>query len=281
MNPEVATTGSVTFARFAVQVALQYELDPREIGTNYSTGYIPFGAYYPDEYPGNFYGTEVFELNTDLRAHAASLAKTANLTDSAAAKTYRANYITPTSHIYTAGAAPPAVVECDVATTDVYFSGVILSTAFENTTRLFTNGTGVYCTTAQEDNATLEVLLRASVAGITDFSRIILMRTASDFDRPYPGESAIYNLLYANQGGFEVAVSNIYIAGIKVIEGILGGWDEIFAKGVKPSNYIGDVFGTLGGTPDFGPGRAIARKGAGALERRRVLYSRKLQNTRH
>lgn len=38
VNPEVATLGSVTFARYAVQVALQYEFDAREIPSNYSTG---------------------------------------------------------------------------------------------------------------------------------------------------------------------------------------------------------------------------------------------------
>ena len=40
INPEVATISSVTFARFAVQVALQYEFDPREIPANFSTGYV-------------------------------------------------------------------------------------------------------------------------------------------------------------------------------------------------------------------------------------------------
>lgn len=51
INPEVATICSVTFARYAVQVALQYEFDPREIPANFSTGYIPQGSTVPDEYP--------------------------------------------------------------------------------------------------------------------------------------------------------------------------------------------------------------------------------------
>ena len=80
------------------------------------------------------------------------------------------------------------------------------------------------------------------------------MRTASDFDRPYPGEPGTVNLFYAEQGGFEPAIQNIYLAGIKVVEGILSGWNSTFAKGVNATNYIGDIFGSLGGTPDFGPG---------------------------
>ena len=38
VSPKVATLGSVTFAKYAVQVALQYEFDPREIPANFTTG---------------------------------------------------------------------------------------------------------------------------------------------------------------------------------------------------------------------------------------------------
>lgn len=42
VSPKVATLGSVTFARYAVQVALQYEFDAREIPANFSTGQVKF-----------------------------------------------------------------------------------------------------------------------------------------------------------------------------------------------------------------------------------------------
>lgn len=71
--------------------------------------------------------------------------------------------------------------------------------------------------TAQEDNATLEVLLRATVAGLVDFAHIIVMRTASDMDRPWLRQAATTNLFWANQGDFEPALRNIYPAGIKVV----------------------------------------------------------------
>jgi purine nucleoside permease len=67
INPEVATICSVTFARFAVQVALQYEFDAREIPANFSTGYVPLGATSPEGYPTILYGTEVFEVSDELR----------------------------------------------------------------------------------------------------------------------------------------------------------------------------------------------------------------------
>ncbi|KAH3977424.1 hypothetical protein HBH70_152330 [Parastagonospora nodorum] len=261
INPEVATISSVTFARYAVQVALQYEFDPRELPANFSAGYVPQGSKTPDEYPRSIYGTEVFEVNDALRKHAVSFAKTAILNDSAEAIAYRAKYATP-SGIYAAGTQPPSVVECDVATSDNYFTGRLLGEAFSNYTRLVTNGTGVYCNTAQEDNATLEALIRAHAAKLVDFSRIIIMRTASDMDRPYPGQAATSNLFWENQGAFPPAVRNIYLAGVKVVEGILGEWEETFKSGVEATNYVGDILGSIGGTPDFGPGPVAGKAGA-------------------
>jgi purine nucleoside permease len=251
MNPKHGTIADVAFCKYAIQVALQYEFDAREIPENFTTGYVPLGAVAPNQYPVNIYGTEVFEVNENLRTMAAFFAQSAMLDDSDEANAYRAHYAAHPD--YTKATRTPSIIKCDVATSDVYYSGKLLGETFENTTRLFTNGSGVYCMTAQEDNATLEAMLRAAIRKTIDFARIIIMRTASNFDRPYPGSSPLHNLFYINQGAFIPAVENIYRAGTPVIQGILNGWNTTFEKGVKPDNYIGDIFGTLGGTPDFGP----------------------------
>ncbi|KAF4625684.1 hypothetical protein G7Y89_g12482 [Cudoniella acicularis] len=251
VSPKVATIGSVTFARYAVAVALQYEIDAREKPLDWNTGYFPQGSSSPTEYPTELYGTEVFEVNEPLRQIAISFAQTASLNDTADAMSYRALYASTVA--YTLGSQAPSVVACDTATSDVYFTGALLADAFENTTSLFTNGSGIYCTTQQEDNATLEALLRAATNNLVDFSRIIIMRTASDFDRPYANQTILDNLLVENQG-YVPSIENIYFAGIKVVEGILNEWKSKFAAGIKATNYVGDIFGTLGGQPDFGPG---------------------------
>lgn len=41
---------------------------------------------------------------------------------------------------------------------------------------------------------------------------------------------------------------------MEIVKGVLDEWNCTFKDGVKASNYIGDVFGSLGGEPDFGPG---------------------------
>lgn len=92
----------------------------------------------------SIYGTEVFELNEALRDRAVGFASKAKLNDSALAAAYRAKYASISA--YSAATAPPSVVACDVATSDVYYSGTLLGEAVENVTKLYTNGSAVYCT---------------------------------------------------------------------------------------------------------------------------------------
>lgn len=175
VNPQVATLGSVAISQFAVQVALQYELDAREMPENFSTGYFPIGTHGTGQYPTVLYGTEVMELNRDLRDAVSQFAKNATLVDSQDAELYRKRYSDDGE--YTAASEGPSVISCDTATSDVYYSGKRLSEGFGSYMSLITNGTANYCMTAQEDNAILEVLLRMQKANRVDFSRVILMRT--------------------------------------------------------------------------------------------------------
>ncbi|KAG7087705.1 hypothetical protein E1B28_013652 [Marasmius oreades] len=269
-NPKLVTTGSVTFARYAVQVALQYEVDAREIPSSFTTGYFGQGTTAPGQYPSELYGTEVFEVNDALRRIALDFAQKANLSDSQEAQAYRSNY--NTSSVFSAATQPPGFALCDTATADTYWAGNLLAEAFENTTTLWTNETGVYCSTQQEDNATLESLLRGNISGSLDFSRVMIMRTISDFDRQFPGQEAVDNLS-VDQAGFDISVTNIYLAGVQIVLGIVNGWERQFKDGVNPDNYVGDILGSLGGQPDFGPGNVFeggkAPSGS-SLRRRRI-----------
>jgi purine nucleoside permease len=252
INPQQGTTGDVCLSKYSVQVGLQFEIDARQIPANFSTGYFPQGSDSPDEYPQTIYGTEVFELNEALRNMAVSFASSATLNDSETAIEFRKNFANVS--MFEAATKSPSIITCDVAIADQFWSGSLLGDAFSNVTRLFTNGSAVYCMTAQEDNATLEAMVRGAITKLVDFSRVILMRTASDFDRAPPGISELDELIFVDTGGFDPAIENIYLAGTPVVQGILAGWKTTFKHGIDPTNYIGDIFGSLGGVPDFGPG---------------------------
>lgn len=78
--------------------------------------------------------------------------------------------------------------------------------------------------------------------------------TGSNFDRPPPGVTALAHLQLLGQNGLALALNNTWHAGGRIVAGILAGWDAVYGPGIAPTNYIGDVFGSLGGAPDFGPG---------------------------
>lgn len=271
VNPKHGTLGSVAIAKYAVQVALQHELDAREMPPNWTTGYFSYGTFRPGQYPTILYGTEVFEVNEALRDAAYGYASKVRLEDSADARAYRKRYAAG-GPSYAMATRPPSVIKCDSATSDVYYSGHLMSETFENVTRLLTNGSATYCVTAQEENAILEVLVRLDIWGLVDYGRAIIMRTGgswpiilrlfvkangkkkgSNFDRPAPGVDVLDNLRAAEQNGITLATTNLYLAGVSIVRGILSEWDGVFQKGIAAPNYLGDIFGTLGGQPDFGP----------------------------
>lgn len=180
-------------------------------------------------------------------SQAMAFAKNVKLQDSPAAAEFRKKFP------YAPANQPPKLVACDGATSDVYYTGPTLSASFEKYVNVITNGTGNYCATAQEDSAILEALLRGAKSGIVDFARIIVMRSAANFDRPPPGLSPYQYFFYTNSGGFLPSLQNLVLAGVPIVEGIVKNWDSTYCKGIVPTNYIGDIFGTLGGVPDFGP----------------------------
>ena len=97
-------------------------------------------------------------------------------------------------------------------------------------------------------------MVRAALAGLVDYARIVLLRTASDFDRPPPGEDPIYHLTEAPQGGFDPAIQNILLAGRPFVEDVVKNWD-MYEPGITPTNYCGDILGSLSylyGPANFG-----------------------------
>ncbi|KAK6454162.1 purine nucleoside permease [Scheffersomyces xylosifermentans] len=253
-EPTQVTTGSATFAKYAIQVGLQYQIDYRDyINTdpNWLTGYIPYGADNPYSYPGNVYGTEVFELNEKLRDRALELASSVEL-DNGTAKNEEFRQL----YKEEAATSPPAVVGCDVLTSDNYFTGNVLNDYFANLTKLMTNGSATYCSTAQEDNASLEVFTRMEKYGLIDYERIVVLRTISNFSRPPPSmaNDTVKFFTDTDKGGIGHSLTNLVNAGFPFIHDVISHWDDVYESGekYKAENYLGDIFGTLGGKPDFG-----------------------------
>ena len=104
-------------------------------------------------------------------------------------------------------------------------------------TRLLTHDAGVYCTTQQEDNATLEALTRAAADGLVDFKRIALLRSGSDFDRPGPHQGAFEAMKaqFELAGAARISTDNLVRAGLPLVNDIAQHWDQ-WRDGVPADN---------------------------------------------
>jgi purine nucleoside permease len=218
IDPTRGTLGSAAWARYLIDFGIQWEIDARELPPGWSTGYLGINTRSPTEKPPLDYRTEVFQLNEELLQAALALSRSAVLSDSPEAMAYRAHWgFAPANQ-------PPAVVQCDTAAGDTWWHGELLEKRAQEWTKILTDGLGTYCTTQQEDNSTFEALRRGEQAGKLSTARLAVLRTASNFDRPYPGQTAYDSLVTSISGGFVPSLQNLFNAGAPLVRTIVSDW---------------------------------------------------------
>ena len=167
---------------------LGYEIDAREIPADWPTGFVPLGKSKPYELPAdNKYG-EMYHLNTALTDWAFRLTEHVDLGDSPELQKERAAYASPNAR------RPPFVLKGDTISSGTFFSGVKFSDWANQWVAYHTGGKGNYVTTAMEDTGTLSSLEMLSKGGRVDWNRILVLRSASDYDQPPPRMTAAQNL---------------------------------------------------------------------------------------
>jgi purine nucleoside permease len=218
VDPADGTLGSAHWARYAIDGGLLHAVDPRQQPANWSSNLLMLGAKAPGEKSAWKTGTEIFQLDETLLQKAYALSAQVPLEDSDAARAYRLQYPQAAGH------AAPTVSICDTLTSDTYWHGTRIAEQMAAYVSLTTDGRGNYCTTQMEDNATLAALKRGANAGLLQFNRIALLRTASNFDREAPGQD-VGSSLSAKSGGFLPSTHNAYRVGHALTADILGHWD--------------------------------------------------------
>lgn len=229
IDPARGTIGTAAWARYAVDIGLAHEIDAREKPRRWPSGYFGLLADAPGEKPRLRYGTEVFRLDEALLQQALALSARAPLVDSDDVRAFRARYPSAPAN------QPPAVVQCDTATSDIWWSGREMGEQARRMTALLSDGQADYCTSQQEDNAVLAALDRGARSGLVDFARVAVLRTGSDFDRPYPRQKVIDSMLSQREiaGGFRNAAENLVRAGMPLVAEIAAHWDA-WRDGVPP-----------------------------------------------
>jgi purine nucleoside permease len=223
IDPAMGTVGTATWARYLVDYGIAHELDTRDMPKSWRTGYHGIMTKGPGEKPKFEYHTEYAQLDEALLQKALALTKNATLADNDQARAYRAKYKKAPAN------QPPQVVQCDTLGGDTWWHGKHLGEHATAWMKLLTDGKGRYCTTQQEDNATHNALMRAATAGKVDLKRLAVLRTASNFDRPYPGQSAHASLMASTtggSGGFMPATANLFNVGGLLVNDIVRNWAQ-------------------------------------------------------
>lgn len=220
VDPLDGTTGSAAWARWVVDLGLAHEIDAREMPEDWPYGYTGFGPVPPGVFPSRVIGTEVYRLPEALLQKAFALTQHLNLSvnDRPSTIAYRANYPNAPAN------QPPVVMKCDSASFDTYWHGPLLSLRANDWSKLWTNDDANYCMTNEEDSATLTVLKRAADADIIDWERVAVLRTASNFDQNYPGQTP-WESLTTSSGGFLPSLDNAYLVGATLTNTILANWN--------------------------------------------------------
>lgn len=222
IDPGRGTIGSAAWTRYVVDTGIAHEIDARELPPGWQDGYFGVDTDGPSQKPKLAYRTEVFRLNEALLQAGLALSRRVTLEDSDDVRAYRSHYPRAPAN------AAPTVIQCDTATADTWWTGRRLGDHARRWTALLTDGAATYCTTQEEDSATLVALTRGEQAGRIDLQRVAILRSGSDFDRPYPHQSA-FGALHAQRalkGAITISTDNLVLAGMPLVDTIVNHWDQ-------------------------------------------------------
>jgi purine nucleoside permease len=181
--------GSAVWAEWVVDGDLGHEIDPREMPAGWTTGYIPLRKKKPYELPADRSEGEAYRLEPGFVEWAYQLTKSTPLGDTEPMQKRRALYTG-----YPKAQRPPLVMKGDTMSSMTYWHGKHLNQWANDWVKYFSDGTGNYVTTAMEDTGTLQSLTFLTRAKKADVKRVLVLRTASNFDMQWPGGDAAESL---------------------------------------------------------------------------------------
>lgn len=239
ITPSAGTIGDAVWTDFVVNGDAAHEIDAREIPSDWSTGYIPPGKATPYATPrvlagsaddvttwGDSFRTSaarnVIGLNRALARWAYQTTQSEALADSQAMQAVRDRYAG-----FPAAQARPAVRMGATLSSETFWLGARLDQWARDWVAYLTDGRAAYVTTETNDAGSMVAIAALAKAGRADPDRVLLLRTASNFDMPPPGVTAAQNLADAGPGAYaayDAALESAFAVGSKVVREILDGW---------------------------------------------------------
>ena len=222
-SPERVSLGSAVWTHWVVDGDLGYDIDAREMPKEWTTGFLPLRKTQPFEKPAAPLEGQVYKLNADLAAWAFKLTRDVPLADSDKLKEIRSEFDG------TAAQRAPFVSMGDEVSSSRYWHGKLEDAWAAEWMRYFTADQGEFATTAMEDTGTLQSLQFLAAAGRADWSRILVLRTVSNYDRQARGMSAADSLARQRVGTYSAYLPSLeaaYKVGHTVVNELLGNWPK-------------------------------------------------------
>jgi purine nucleoside permease len=223
VDPADASLASAAWAEWIVDGDLAHEIDAREIPDDWPTGYLPLRRKRPYEPPAKSDEGESFRLDSALVDWAYQLTKDTDLGDTPGIKAKRDAYVG-----FPNAQRPPFVLKGDNLAAMTYWHGKYMNQWANEWVAYHTEGRGNYVTTAMEDTGTLQSLTWLDNAGKVDASRVLVLRTASNFDMQWPGATAVESLTgekLAAYSAFIPSLESAHKVGSRVLHALIDGWE--------------------------------------------------------
>lgn len=224
-DPADVSLGSAVWASHVIDGDLAYEIDAREIPADWPTGMLPLRKATPYEQPARReLEGELYTLNPELVAWAYRLTRDTPLGDSNAMRTSRARY-----RDFPNAIKPPFVALGDTISASTFWHGAKMNEWANAWTRYYTGGAGNYMVSAMEDTGTLQSLTLLAHAGRVDLSRVLVLRTVSNFDRQPSGASAaddLKSMVAGTYAAYLPALEAAQTVGARVVHYFLSNWEK-------------------------------------------------------
>lgn len=225
IDPADGTLGCAAWARHVVDGDLAHEIDAREIPAGWPDGFVPLGGSRPDDPPSPRRPDQVhYPLNASLAEWAFELTRDTPLPEDEAMRFNRARY---TGHRN--AQRPPFVLLGDNLAGSTFWHGELMNGWANRWVGHWTGGQGNYVTTAMEEAGTLQALTWLARDGRVAPDRVLVLRTASNFDMPPPGMTAADSLAEENGGTYSAYLPSLESAhrvGSQVVHELTRNWDR-------------------------------------------------------
>ena len=226
IDPEVGSLGSAVWSDYIVDGDLAHEIDAREIPASWKTGYVPLGKSTPYEQPrAARFGDDgnVYQLNSNLVSWAFNLTKDTPLPDNPQIAERRMAFAGTAAH------RPPFVLRGDNLSAATFWHGKLMNQWARDWVKYQTDGKATYAVCGMEDTGTMQSLTWLAKAHKLDINRVLVLRTASNYDQQRTGLTAAESLAetkVTKYSAYIPALEAAYRVGHVVVDNLVANWPQ-------------------------------------------------------